>query len=63
MTIPHNLRVACITGTRIAVSVLLDNLTAGASVEDLLREYPSLTPEAIAASLAYAAAAAAQRGR
>jgi len=47
--------VACIAGTRIPVSVVLDNLAAGASAEDLLREYPSLSREAISASLAYAA--------
>ena len=47
--------VACVTGTRIPVSVVLDNLAAGASAEELLQEYPSLTREAIAAALAYAA--------
>lgn len=47
--------VACITGTRIPVSVVLDNLAGGASVEEILSEYPSLTREAIGAALAYAA--------
>ena len=47
--------VACVTDTRIRVSVVLDNLAAGASAEELLQEYPSLTREAIAAALAYAA--------
>lgn len=47
--------VACITGTRIPVSVVLDNLAARVSEERLLIEYPSLTREAIAAALAYAA--------
>jgi uncharacterized protein (DUF433 family) len=46
---------ACINGTRILVSVVLDNLAAGASIEDLVESYPSLTREAIQASLAYAA--------
>ena len=46
---------ACINGTRILVSVVLDNLAAGASIEDLLESYPSVTREAIQASLAYAA--------
>jgi len=46
---------ACINGTRILVSVVLDNLAAGASIEELLASYPSLTREAIQASLAYAA--------
>ena len=47
--------VACVTDTRIPVSVVLDNLAAGASAEEFLQEYPSLTREAIAAALAYAA--------
>lgn len=46
---------ACIVGTRIPVSVALDNLAARVSEERLLAEYPSLTKEAIAAALAYAA--------
>ena len=45
----------CIRGTRIMVSVVLDNLAAGLSAEDLLREYPSLTPESIRAAVAYGA--------
>jgi uncharacterized protein (DUF433 family) len=47
--------VACIAGTRIPVSVVLDNLAARVPEERLLAEYPSLTPEAITAALAYAA--------
>lgn len=46
---------ACIAGTRIAVSVVLDNLATGMSVDELVAEYPSLTREGIAAALAYAA--------
>jgi uncharacterized protein (DUF433 family) len=45
----------CIKGTRIMVSVVLDNLAAGESVEAILRSYPTLMPEDIHASLAYAA--------
>ncbi|MCS7190890.1 MAG: DUF433 domain-containing protein [Fimbriimonadales bacterium] len=45
----------CIKGTRIPVSVVLDNLAAGMSVEEILRSYPTLSPEAIRAALAYAA--------
>lgn len=45
----------CIRGTRIMVSVVLDNLVAGLSTEEILREYPSLTPESIRAAVAYAA--------
>lgn len=47
--------VACIAGTRIPVSVVLDNLAARVPEERLLAEYPSLTTEAVAAALAYAA--------
>jgi len=46
---------ACIKGTRIIVSLVLDNLAAGVTHEDLLRSYPSLSPEDIQAAIAYAA--------
>ena len=46
---------ACIRGTRIMVSVILDNLAAGVSQEEILKSYPSLTPEDIRAAVAYAA--------
>lgn len=46
---------ACISGTRIPVSVILDNLASGMSVDEILVEYPSLTREAVAGALAYAA--------
>jgi uncharacterized protein (DUF433 family) len=46
---------ACIKGTRIPVAVILDNLAAGVSEAELLQSYPTLTPEAIRAALAYAA--------
>ncbi|CUU37142.1 MAG: DUF433 domain-containing protein [Fimbriimonadales bacterium] len=46
---------ACIKGTRIPVSVILDNLAAGLSEAEILQSYPTLTPEAIRAALAYAA--------
>jgi uncharacterized protein (DUF433 family) len=49
---------ATIRGTRILVSVVLANLAAGASREALLRNYPTLTPEAINAALSYGAALA-----
>ena len=47
--------VACIAGTRIPVSLALDNLAARTPEERLLTEYPSLTPDAIQAALMYAA--------
>ena len=46
---------ACIKGTRIMVSVVLDNLAAGLSIDEILRSYPSLTREAVRAAVAYAA--------
>lgn len=52
---------ACITGTRIMVSVILDNLAAGLSKTDIVRSYPPLTVEDIDATLEYAAALARER--
>lgn len=46
---------ACIKGTRIMVSVILDNLAEGISEEDILRSYPSLNSQDIRATIAYAA--------
>ena len=37
------------------MSVVLDNLASGATVEELIQSYPGLTPEAIRAAIAYAA--------
>lgn len=52
---------ACIAGTRVMVSVVLDNLAAGFGSEEILRSYPSLSRESIRASLAYAAELARER--
>jgi len=46
---------ACIKGTRIMVSVVLDNLAVGLEPDAILRSYPSLTREAIQAAISYAA--------
>ena len=46
---------ACIKGTRVMVSVILDNLAAGASREEIRRAYPSVSDPAIQAVTAYAA--------
>ncbi len=51
----------CIKGTRIMVSVLLDNLAAGVSLDELLKSYPSLSREAVQAAIAYAADLARER--
>lgn len=45
----------CIKGTRIIVSIILDNLANGMKEEDILSSYPSLTSEDIQAAIAYAA--------
>ena len=46
---------ACIKGTRIIVSIVLDYLSAGETFEMIRREYPQLSEEDILAVLAYAA--------
>jgi len=46
---------ACIKGTRIMVSVVLDNLAAGLQADEVLESYPSLTAEDVHAAVAYAA--------
>lgn len=46
---------ACIKGTRIMVSVILDNLAEGVSEEEILKSYPSIAPDDIKAAIAYAA--------
>ncbi len=46
---------ACIRGTRIMVSVVIDNLAAGLSRDEIRSSYPVLTPADIDAALAYAA--------
>ena len=52
---------ACIRGTRIMVSVVLDNLAAGLSPAEIIRSYPSLQTEDVAAAVAYAAELARER--
>ncbi len=43
----------CIKGTRIWVSLILDLLSEGISVEEILEVYPSLTKIDIQAAIAY----------
>lgn len=52
---------ACIQGTRIMVSVILDNLVAGLSQSEILTSYPSLQEHHIQATIAYAADLARER--
>ena len=52
---------ACVRGTRIMVSVILDNLAVGLSPDEILHSYPSLTREAVQAAIEYAAELARER--
>lgn len=45
----------CATGTRIPVTVVLDSLAKGATKDEILASYPSLSLDHINAALAYAA--------
>jgi len=46
---------ACFKGTRVLVSVVLDNLAAGLTTDEILESYPSLSKEFIRAAIAYGA--------
>lgn len=52
---------ACLIGTRIPVSVVLDNLAAHVTPDEILRSYPSVSREGIDACIAYAAQLARER--
>lgn len=52
---------ACVAGTRVLASVLLDNLAAGSSVDDVLGSYPTISAEDVRAVIAYAADLARER--
>ena len=52
---------ACIKGTRVFVSVILDNLAAGLPPEEIVASYPSVSREGIQAAVAYAAELARER--
>ena len=45
----------CATGTRIPVTVVLDSLAEGATKDEILASYPSLSVDHLNAALAYAA--------
>jgi uncharacterized protein (DUF433 family) len=45
----------CIRGTRIWVSLLLDFLAAGATIDEILEDYPQLKREDVLAAIAYGA--------
>jgi uncharacterized protein (DUF433 family) len=46
---------ACFKNTRVMVSVILDNLAIGLSIDEILQSYPTLTRESVQAAIAYAA--------
>lgn len=46
---------ACIRGMRIPVSVIVGQIAYGASVEEVLADYPDLEPEDVRQALGYAA--------
>lgn len=49
---------AVIAGTRVPVSVVLDNLAAGLTPEQITAEYPSVSLDGVRAAAAYGAALA-----
>jgi len=51
----------CIRGTRIWVSLIMDNLASGISEDDILSAYPTLKKDDIRAAMAYAAELARDR--
>jgi len=52
---------ACIRGTRVMVSVILDNLADGENADQIVRSYPSKTVADVLAAMAYAADLARER--
>jgi uncharacterized protein (DUF433 family) len=51
----------CIRGTRVMVSVILDNLAVGQTTEEILESYPSVRRDDVQAAVAYAADLARER--
>ena len=46
---------ACVTGTRVMVTVILDCLADGLTPKEVVTRYPSVSEEAVQATLLYAA--------
>ncbi|MCY3410156.1 MAG: DUF433 domain-containing protein [Candidatus Heimdallarchaeota archaeon] len=44
----------CVKGTRVMISVILDNLADGMSIDEILEEYPTLNRDGIMAAIKYA---------
>ena len=57
--ISHNINImggkACIKGTRVTVGMIVNQISEGKSVEDLLDDYPYITYEDVMEALKYAA--------
>ena len=51
----------CIRGHRILVSLILDFLASGETMEEILEDYPQLTREDVLACIAYGAEMARER--
>ena len=52
---------ACIAGTRVLVTTVLDNLASGLDSEEITKSFPSVSREAVRAAISYAAALANDR--
>jgi uncharacterized protein (DUF433 family) len=52
---------ACILGTRIPVSVILDNLAVGIARDEILKSYPTLSGLDLDAAMSFAADLSKQR--
>ncbi len=46
---------ACIRGMRVPVSVIVGQIAHGATIDEILADYPDLEPEDVRQALAYAA--------
>jgi uncharacterized protein (DUF433 family) len=51
----------CIKGTRVIVSMVLDNLAIGQTAEEIVESYPPVGREDVQATIAYAADLARER--
>ncbi|MXX62837.1 MAG: DUF433 domain-containing protein [Holophagales bacterium] len=52
---------ACIAGTRVLVTAILDNAAAGLTPQEIVRSYPSITTDSVRAAMCYAAELAKER--
>jgi uncharacterized protein (DUF433 family) len=47
-----------ITGTRVTVRTILASLAEGASIDEIVQDFPTVSPEAVRAMIAFAAVSA-----